>query len=364
MEQMKTKKFYIVFAFIVLSSGIIWLLGSPSPAFEEEVSITHKNARNLPSSAQNNQEEVAVDPVYLSRLGLRETQPGEVITDVEKTASSNKQALDRGLKPVIATSVGQEDWENARVLVQSVAQHLPGYHVVLFDLTSSEVTPLTLQKYCNRTQNCEVRRFEFEKYPAHVADLSIRSYRPVCIQEMLKKHGSVIWVDSTDYFRTGDISSAVEQAEGVGLVGWTIEHPTSAISHPKMFHYFNTRQDRYYFHRAVESSHLVVVDSPVVREKIMLPWVKCALLEDCISPTGAQNTGCNFMRKPHFKYSGCHFYDMSALNIILGPLFDFDERPYAAKETIFGNLIEDRKNMSDLLLRSRLEVRENLNGQV
>lgn len=101
--------------------------------------------------------------------------------------------------------------------------------------------------------------------------------------------------------------------------------------------------------------------------QIMLPWVKCALLEDCINPTGAQNVGCNFMRKPLFKYSGCHYYDMSALNVILGRVFDFDERAYAAKDAIFGNLIDDRlaaKNASDPLHRSRLKLREYLNGRV
>lgn len=98
----------------------------------------------------------------------------------------------------------------------------------------------------------------------------------------------------------------------------------------------------------------------------MLPWVKCALMEECINPTGAQDYGCNFLRKPLFLYSGCHHYDMSALNIILGQLFDFDERPYASKEVIFGNLNEDRiaaKNSSDPLLKSRLKVKEYLNGK-
>ena len=73
------------------------------------------------------------------------------------------------------------------------------------------------------------------------------------------------------------------------------------------------------------------------------------------------------MRKPLFKYSGCHYYDMSALNVILGRVFDFDERAYAAKDAIFGNLIDDRlaaKNASDPLHRSRLKLREYLNGRV
>jgi hypothetical protein len=99
----------------------------------------------------------------------------------------------------------------------------------------------------------------------------------------------------------------------------------------------------------------------------MLPWVKCALLEDCINPMGAQNVGCNFVRKPLFKYSGCHYYDMAALNVILGALFQYEETPYAGKDAIFGNFEDDRllaKNATDPLHRSRVKIRAYLNGKV
>lgn len=74
----------------------------------------------------------------------------------------------------------------------------------------------------------------------------------------------------------------------------------------------------------------------------MLPWVKCALLEECISPPGAQNSGCNYFRKPLFRYTGCHRYDMSSLNIILGLAFKFDELPYTSKARVFGSLLDDQ----------------------
>lgn len=365
LERMRTKKFFIGFAFVVISSGTIWLLNSPPPAHENVVFRSQKGIRNVHIQFPTNQ--VTVNPTYLSHLGLKESRPGKVVGSGEKPSSTTDNASLDHLQPVIATSVDREDWESVHSLIKSITQHMPGYHLVVFDLTSSEMAPAMLQKYCNSSWNCEVRRFQFENYPSHVADLSIKSYRPICIQEMLYTYGAVIWADSVEYFKTGQIRETLERAKGTGLAAWTIEHPTSAITHSKMFHFFGTRQDRYYFHRAVESSHLIVVNSPRVKEKIMLPWVKCALLEDCISPRGAQHTGCNFMRKPLFKYSGCHFYDMSALNVILGSAFDFDERAYAANQTIFGNLIDDQlaaKNTSDPLHRSRLKMREYLTGRI
>ena len=47
--------------------------------------------------------------------------------------------------------------------------------------------------------------------------------------------------------------------------------------------------------------------------------------------TGAQSGGCKFNKKPQYRYSGCHRYDGSALNIVLGLKFGFDESQYTYK---------------------------------
>merc|ERR1719369_1955283 len=65
----------------------------------------------------------------------------------------------------------------------------------------------------------------------------------------------------------------------------------------------------------------------------MLPWLKCALTEACINPIGAQSTGCRFDKKPQYRYSGCHSYDVSALNIVLGSMFAFHESSYISNKT-------------------------------
>ena len=67
----------------------------------------------------------------------------------------------------------------------------------------------------------------------------------------------------------------------------------------------------------------------------MLPWIKCALVEECISPTGSQ-TGYCIRKKPRYLYTGCHHYEQSAFNLILGKAFSFDETPYACEDKVFG----------------------------
>jgi hypothetical protein len=44
---------------------------------------------------------------------------------------------------------------------------------------------------------------------------------------------------------------------------------------------------------------------------------------------------CNYERRPLFKYSGCHKYDMSAFNVILGKMFS-DVTVYTTTERVFG----------------------------
>ena len=38
-----------------------------------------------------------------------------------------------------------------------------------------------------------------------------------------------------------------------------------------------------------------------VSEEVMVPWVKCALINDCIEPVGAQSSGCRMDKKPPFR---------------------------------------------------------------
>lgn len=151
----------------------------------------------------------------------------------------------------------------------------------------------------------------------------------------------MIWAEPPEYFTTGKLNGVIAQAQESGLVAWTIMDSASSLIHPKMFKYFKTQQDNYYFLRSAKVSHLILYNTDKIHKELMLPWVKCALTSECISPTGAQNVGCNYDQRPRFKYSGCHKYDMAALNVILGIMFDFDVHSYEAKEEMFGVIVGD-----------------------
>ena len=157
---------------------------------------------------------------------------------------------------------------------------------------------------------------------------------------MLNQFGAIIWAtsDHESYFVSSDLSGILNRANVTSFVAWTIESmdSTSALTHPKMFEYFETKQEDFYFHRMVSTDHLVIFNSQTIHYELMQPWVECALTKSCIFPRGAQSVGCDHNRKPKYKYSGCHNFEVSALNVILGSLFGDGNSQYISQAEVFG----------------------------
>jgi len=53
-----------------------------------------------------------------------------------------------------------------------------------------------------------------------------------------------------------------------------------------MFDYFESDAEDFIFLRMVDLDTVFFMDSSFVTEKIMLPWLKCALTLECIDPIG------------------------------------------------------------------------------
>ena len=113
---------------------------------------------------------MTVNPLYLSRLGLGKEHlgpaggPSGVLArstwaqhlGPAGTAADGNRVKPAG-QPVIASSVEKEKWEDAVAFMESVAKHMSGYHLVMFDLSSSEIFNVlvsvfsvynTIQLYC------------------------------------------------------------------------------------------------------------------------------------------------------------------------------------------------------------------------
>lgn len=135
-------------------------------------------------------------------------------------------------------------------------------------------------------------------------------------------------------------------AKDSGILAWPmpLKNAVSSLTHKKMFEYFHTDADNFLFVQMVSGDVLLLINTESVHKDIMLPWIQCALTQDCIMPIGAQSEGCKFNKRPQYRYSGCHSYDNSALNIVLGLKFKLDSSRYtnASPQKLFSTVTLDK----------------------
>lgn len=321
--KMKSRNLLFLLACFIASSVFVYLLSDQRPTLHTIVTETHKQLNNLKDNLKaTERKELITDKKYLKALGFT-ANPRLYPTSVWHNVTL----------PIVVTAVSSGDAKQAIGFVGAVRHHLPDRNMVIYDLGLGDFESSVIAQICNTS--CFVKQFNFNDYPAHVGDVSIKAYRPLIIQEMLNLAGAVFWLDVNCHLVTGKIDTLVQRASSVGLVTWSRNQPTSALTHPRMFEYFHTQQQNFYFHHMAEPEYVMVYNTKPVHRQLMLPWVQCALTFECIAPIGAQSSGCRFDKKPMYRYSGCHRYDASAFNVALGVMFHFDDSKYAAQDRVF-----------------------------
>lgn len=113
------------------------------------------------------------------------------------------------------------------------------------------------------------------------------------LQDALSKVGAIVFLECDQRF-VGEAAKINElhrsAADGIGIIAWATRPAVSSLTHPKMFEYFHTDADNFLFLPMVKVIQLVIVRSNVIIKYIMLPWVQCALTQDCIFPIGNIDT--------------------------------------------------------------------------
>ncbi|XP_063228177.1 uncharacterized protein LOC134534080 [Bacillus rossius redtenbacheri] len=322
---MRTKSFFLFLIIVITTSVILILVGNQRPSIETIVSETHKQINNLKSFKENlekaEEKHLVADDKYLNVLGFT-TKPRLYPSDVWKNTSL----------PIIVTYALDGQEQHAAAFARNTAHFLPGHTTVIYALGLGQYGLQTIQNHCNSSR-CVVVNFDLSVFPSHVEEERLSAYRPLIVQDALNKAGAVLFLESDQRLVSGRVDSLVGRARETGVASWATRHATSSLTHPKMFDYFRTSAESFLFLPMVEAGRLLLFNTPAVHSGVMLPWVQCALTHDCILPIGAQSGGCRFNKKPQYRYAGCHRYDESALNIVLGLHFDFDERRYTYRGT-------------------------------
>lgn len=363
---MKTKSFIFILS-CLLSSSLFYLLlaNFPTKSYSDEnsfsLNIIIKNQHNdLPSGESLKSNFQSLDegtPLLINQqLESQFNSPKDdvermsFISSTESTYLTDEASMyidfnckpkyfdvksNRSLQelPVFVTAIKAGDENFATKFIRKFHSTFKNGRLIIYSLNILYNELEKVNQTCGNYVNCTLRQFNFDKYPTHVRDLQLNAFRPIIIHEVLDFSGSIIWLN-IDYLPNSyeKAINASNSAKNLGFYSWKIEKPTSSMTHPKMFEILKCKRDSYYFHRMIDPSSLIILNNPNIHNDLIVPWVKCSLVYECISPIGAQSTGCKFDKKPIYRYSGCHSYDMSALNVLLGSLFNYKEKSYTGSD--------------------------------
>uniref|UniRef100_A0A0A9XQS1 Arginase-2, mitochondrial n=1 Tax=Lygus hesperus TaxID=30085 RepID=A0A0A9XQS1_LYGHE len=335
---MRVKSCMICFMGTVALTLVFLIFGEERPGLQTFVSDTHKhityNFKIIKDKLEAGVPE-GPDDKYLSLLGLSPDSPPRSYPDDVWLNTS---------LPVVVSYASQSTLSQAIGLARNVGHFLHNHSLLVYyiDLKADQLQ--TLATFCNSSR-CQPLKFDLSQFPQHVSNEEIHAFRPLIIQDAVRKSGAILYLENDQRLTTGDISNLVNTASSRGVLTWRAPVSVMAMTHPRMLKFLSTTskesvmltptvdsEESLLFTPMVDSSRLIVYNTPTVSKNILLPWVKCTLKHDCILPIGAQSVGCRFDKKPFYRYSGCHGYDTSALSVLLGFAFKFESDSYSIQQ--------------------------------
>ncbi|XP_030759147.1 uncharacterized protein LOC115884633 [Sitophilus oryzae] len=330
---MRIKNFIITLCVIIsVSLGfIIFGQNKPHQTIQTIVSTTNEQIQNFKDNFREaDKNALLTDQKLLDILGFPEKNPRLYPDDVWKNSSL----------PVIVTYILEGQESQAVGLINNVARILPNNTIIVYNLGLSQYGLKILQNYCNSSK-CQVIPLDIYDFPSHIQEDILHAFRPIVIQDALSRTGAILFMESNYRFLPNITHTMItdlyeNNALKKGVLAFPLQtrHPVTSLTHKKMFQYFRTDSENFQFLQMVKADVLFFVNTKDIHQEVMLPWIQCTLTHDCIFPIGAQAAGCKFDKKPSYRYSGCHSYDASALNIILGLHFKFISNEYTFNKPV------------------------------
>ncbi len=149
-----------------------------------------------------------------------------------------------------------------------------------------------------------------------------------------------MWVDASIRFKTGNLITLNQMALANGGIALTIEtgHSIYAATDPGTYEYLPAPHTSLISTMMYGASCIFIFNTQKIYDNIFTWWVLCSLYEDCVAHS--YDDGCNF--KDRYKdFAGCHRFDQSILNIIVGQYYKFNSSQYHVSET---NILDVHKH--------------------
>ena len=225
---------------------------------------------------------------------------------------------------VVLTAFSNNHFEEARDMIASVQTCLPNKKIIVYDLGLNRIQRNQTLKYCN----VELRPFPFNDYQQpHVRKLDTYAWKPIITKLVSLEYDVIMYGDASLRMKSCNIRKALAYLFKFPFLGMNpLFHSTIEFTHDGMMeylHYPKARKDIAHV-QTLEASFYLMWAHSIMREKLIEPWLDCALHQECIAPMGSKLWPCNFTTFHDGHYIGCHRYDQSALNLILTREFGVD----------------------------------------
>ena len=246
----------------------------------------------------------------------------------------NKATLHR-LVPV--TAISSNHFNESTDHIANFPRFFGDVKLVLFDLglTEEEIQAIRKKPFV------EYRKFDFLKYPPHIAILRNYAWKVLIIQETLAEFEAIMWMDASVILLETYLP-AIDQMvkENSGFLFFN-NHGTNRVisaAHPKMLDYLPVvRSSEIRTNHMQQANGMIIFNTLQVQRDIMKWGVLCALCKNCIAPSDASLWCPKELRGKDY-FIDCHRYDQTMFNVLVANANNFQEKKYTFYGEHFSRL--------------------------
>ena len=241
---------------------------------------------------------------------------------------------------VTVTAISDNHFDESQDMLHSVKRCLPNNKVILYDLGLSDTNKRRIEELY---KNVEIRPFPFWNYEnlPHVRNLLTYAWKPILIKEVSLEHDVIMYGDSSMRMKSCDLKKALAHLFYFPIFGAVgLHYIAIEFTHDGMIEYLQypkNRKDLAHMY-SIEATGFLLWANATMKEILIDPWLDCALHEECIAPPGAELWPCHFSFHRDGRYTGCHRYDQSALDIILAREFGSGSAQRAHNEAVRNSI--------------------------
>lgn len=182
--------------------------------------------------------------------------------------------------------------------------------------------------------NCTVLTFPFEKFPPHVRRLKGYCWKPLAIKMMLQIRPFVMWMDASIQFQKSDLDQLFMQAKQYGIMMYHNVWTFPAHVHQDTFNFLQEPPCLYQnfteYHAGLILLHR---GHNTVKNYVIDPWVKCALIEECMKTKHEEK---DLLRcQSHKIFHSCHRFDQAVVSLLIFRLFHDSFKNHAIDHKYF-----------------------------